>query len=285
MTWSVCIFAHNEERRLPRCLAALDGAAAGGDYVVHVLENGSTDMTACAARAFAAADPRIRVHQLAVANKANAWNDYIHRIAGEADMHIFLDGDVAPSRGAFKSLAFAFEGSPEAYAAAGLPANGRSRKAWTRRLLTEHYLSGNLYALSGAALDLLRTRDIRLPFGALDEDGLLTYILHTDLKGGRDDAHRQRVAIATGAFFEFDSLGFNLRDLALYRRRLKRYSKRYFQNQILYALLKEKGISALPERIAEIYSPENVARLAPRIEFPNYFVDLETLRGLKAMMR
>lgn len=268
---------------MPRCLAALDGAAAGGDYVVHVLENGSRDETARVARAIAAADPRIRVHELALADKSNAWNEYAHRIAGEADMHVFIDGDIQPSRAAFKSLAFAFEGSPRAYAAAALPTAGRSRKAWAARLFREHYLSGNLYAISGKALSIFRERNIRLPVGSVGEDGLLSYVFVTDFKGGTDDTHRDRIAVAAGAFFEFDPLGANLRDLAIYRRRLKRYSKRYFQNEILYALLKEKGLAALPDRISEIYTAENVARLAPRFELPNYFVDRETLRGLRSL--
>ncbi|NWG70424.1 MAG: glycosyltransferase family 2 protein, partial [Parvularculaceae bacterium] len=126
MRWSVCIFAHNEERLLPRCLAALPDAAAGGDYVAHVMENGSTDATARVARAMAAADPRIVVHELLVADKAGAWNDYVHRTApADAGMHVFLDGDVRPCAGAFPALAAALRGAGgEAYAAAALPATG-----------------------------------------------------------------------------------------------------------------------------------------------------------------
>lgn len=282
MVWSVCVFAHNEERLLPRCLAALDGAAAGGEYVVHVMENGSRDDTARVARALAAADPRIRVHQAALADKANAWNDYVHRLADDADMHVFIDGDVQPGKGAFKSLAYAFEGSPQAHAAAALPTTGRSRRAWTKRLFAERWLSGNLYAMRSEALDLFRTKSIRLPVGAVGEDGLLSYLLVTDLKGGHDDSRRERIAIASGAFFEFDSLGPSLRDLKIYRRRLRRYSQRFFQNEVLYARLKTYGVEAMPERIDEIYTTETVAPLSPRRELPNFFVDLLTLRALKA---
>ncbi|MGE0408204.1 MAG: glycosyltransferase [Amphiplicatus sp.] len=285
MTWSICIFAHNEERCLPRCIEAIDAAAAGGDYVVHIMENGSKDQTALLARALAAADDRIKLHRLPIADKANAWNDYVHRLAGPADMHVFLDGDVVPWRGAFKALSLAFEASKLAYAAAALPNCGRSRRRWTAKLFHERCIAGNLYALSGKALDLFRLRDIRLPVGMIGEDGLLSYILLTDLKGGPDDWHKERIAVATGAFFEFDSLGFNPRDLALYRRRLSRYSLRHFQDEILYAVLKEGGLGAMPEFIEDIYTTENVARLAPRREFQTYFVDLQTLSDLKTFVR
>ena len=188
MVWSVCIFAHNEERLLPQCLKALDAAAAGGEYVVHIMENGSSDQTASVARAFAAADPRINAHHLSLGDKSNAWNEYVHRVAGDAEMHVFIDGDVRPSANSFKALNEAFQASPQSYAAAALPATGRSRKSWAARLFLNSYLSGNLYAVRGTAARLIRERNIRLSIGSVGEDGILSYLMLTDLKGGRDDS-------------------------------------------------------------------------------------------------
>lgn len=282
MVSSVCIFAHNEERLLPRCLGALSRAAGGGDYVVHVLENGSTDETARVVRALAAADQRIKVHEIALADKSNAWNEYVHRVSGEADVHVFIDGDVQPAAGAFAALSAAFAASPDLYAAAALPAAGRSRKSWATRLFMNNYLSGNLYALSGRAVDLIRARNIRLPVGAVGEDGLISYLMLTDLAGGPDDSHRERIAVADGAFFEFDSLQLSARDLKLYQRRLRRYSRRYFQTEILYTLLKEGGVAAMPETIEEIYSRAALAGLRPRLDLVNFLIDRDTLKRLRA---
>lgn len=244
MVWSVCIFAHNEERLLPQCLKALDAAAAGGEYVVHIMENGSSDQTASVARAFAAADPRINAHHLSLGDKSNAWNEYVHRVAGDAEMHVFIDGDVRPSANSFKALNEAFQASPQSYAAAALPATGRSRKSWAARLFLNSYLSGNLYAVRGTAARLIRERNIRLPIGSVGEDGILSYLMLTDLKGGRDDSHKERIAVATDAFFEFDSLQINARDLQIYRRRLRRYSRRYFQTQKFSTRCSRKAASA-----------------------------------------
>lgn len=282
MVWSVCIFAHNEERLLPQCLKALDAAAAGGEYVVHIMENGSSDQTASVARTFAAADPRINAHHLSLGDKSNAWNEYVHRVAGDAEMHVFIDGDVRPSANSFKALNEAFQASPQSYAAAALPATGRSRKSWAARLFLNSYLSGNLYAVRGTAARLIRERNIRLPIGSVGEDGILSYLMLTDLKGGRDDSHKERIAVATDAFFEFDSLQINARDLQIYRRRLRRYSRRYFQTQILYAMLKEGGVGAMPEKIESIYTPQSLAGLRPRLDPVNYFVDREMLKRLRA---
>jgi glycosyltransferase involved in cell wall biosynthesis len=283
MTWSICIFAHNEERLLPNCVGALGDAAAGGTYAAHILENGSTDETTRVARALAAANKRVDIHEIAVGDKANAWNDYVHRLApADADMHVFIDGDVRPSAGAFPSLAHALAGNPRAFAAAALPMTGRSRRRWATRLFRERYLSGNLYAIKGSTLRLFRERSLFLPVGAYGEDGLLSYIFVTDFKGGRDDSHRDRIAVAAGAFFEFDSLAPTPRDAETFRRRMLRYSQRYFQNMILYDRLKAGGIEAMPSHVHEIFTLENLARQRPRLTLRNYLMDRATLRRLRA---
>lgn len=281
MAWSVCIFAHNEERLLPHCLGAFSQAAEGGDYVAHIIENGSSDATAPVARTLAAADPRIKAHELALADKSNAWNHYVHNIAGDADMHVFLDGDVRPAAGAFSALARAFKDRPECYAAAALPASGRSRRRWATRLYTRNYLSGNLYALRGETIDLIRSRNIRLPVGAVGEDGIITYLMLTDLAGGRDDSHSERIAVADGAFFEFDSLQLNPRDLRIYHRRMRRYSRRYIQAEILYDMLKAGGVVAMPENIDEIYTTESLSGIKSRLNPLHFLTDREMLARLR----
>jgi len=280
MTVSVCIFAHNEERLLPECVDALDSAAAGAPYAVHILVNGCTDHTGDVATSLAAADARLTVHTLPVADKANAWNDYVQRLAPKADAHVFIDGDVKPSKNAISELAATLAAHPRAYAAAALPATGRSRRQWTTNLYLDRHLSGNLYALSHEALHAFRTRDLHLPYGAKGEDGLIAYLLLTDLEGGEDDSHDERVVVSDRATFEFHSLLLNVHDLKTYHRRLKRYSERHFQKQALYPLLKRAGVQAMPESIYEIYTPEALARLKPRTHPLYYLYDRATLSRL-----
>ncbi|MEQ8935785.1 MAG: glycosyltransferase [Amphiplicatus sp.] len=285
MTLSICIFAHNEEATLPRAIAALDEAAAGAPYVVHILENGSTDGTALVARALAAADPSITAHESAVADKTAAWNDYVHRLAPEAETHVFLDADSRPAPGAFKALALAFEASPKAFAAAGLLAAGSSRLKWARHLYTEHYLSGDLYALRGAAVARLRERNLRLPMGAVGEDGILSYLLLTDLVGGEYDGWRERIAIASGAFFEFDPLPISPSGVMTWSKRRERASRRRYQHELLFARLKRDGVKAMPGDIREVYTAEDVARLRPRIAPDHFVFDALALSEIKSALR
>lgn len=285
MSISVCIFACNEERTLPHCVGALDAAGLSKSDKVHILVNGCTDDTAFVARTLEQADNRITVHELPVGDKANAWNEYAHRLADPAStVHVFLDGDVWPSAAAFGELEAALKRSPEAYAAAALPASGRSRRGWAYRLLENHYLSGNLYALSARGLQAFREKGVRLPFGAKGEDGLITYLLLTDFKGGEDDRCRHRITVADNATFEFESLGANLGDWEIYRKRLFRYSARHFQKQVLYRLLKARGVSAMPDTVEEIYTTDVLKTLRPRLDPVNFWFDLITLRRLRARM-
>lgn len=265
---------------LASCFSAAVNAVSGLEYEIHILENGSTDGTANVAETLASANPHTTVHYITMADKAGAWNDYVFRLAPNAYTHVFCDGDIVASAGSVSALHYALQKNRKAHGAAALPATGRSQREWAKLLLTNNYLSGNLYALSGRALEIFRDKKIYLPVGAKGEDGLISYILLTDFAGGTNDIHRENIVVVDDATFEFESLALNARDLWLFDRRLKRYSERHIQKQILYRILKHDGIEAMPKMISEIYTPENLAQQRPRKHPLYYFYDQNTLARL-----
>ena len=278
---SICIFARNEAVHLPRAVFAINAAADDLNCSVHIMVNGCTDATLDVAKVLAAADPRITVHELPVGDKSHAWNEYVHRIAGKAPCHVFLDGDIRPGKGAIEALAKLLAAKPQTYGAAALPASGRSQSAWAARLKDNHYLSGNLYALSRDAIAEFRHRSIHLPFGAKGEDGLISYLLLTDFEGGPNATATHRIEVANTAVFEFDSLSLNIRDLMIYRRRLQRYSERHFQKALLYPRLKKYGVAAMPDNVYEIYTANALKTLRPRNHPLNFWFDFATLHRLR----
>ncbi|MBL4620262.1 MAG: glycosyltransferase family 2 protein [Marinicaulis sp.] len=282
MTLSICIFAYNEQHLLPYSIGALDAAAAGAPYHAHILINGCTDDTLLVAKSLASADPRITLHELPISDKANAWNEYVFRIAPDAHAHIFLDGDIIPSVNSIAALDQSLQDNPCAYGAAALPVTGRSQRKWAERLYVNQYLSGNLYALSADALSTFRQHNLRLPFGAKGEDGLITYIFLTNFLGGEDDSHHDRIVVSDGATFEFESLRLNWRDVKIYHRRLQRYSERHFQKSILYSLLKKHGLKAMPDNIGELYTLERITQLRPRPHPLDFIYDWSMLRKLRS---
>lgn len=98
---SVIVPAHQEERTIGRCLAALAGLAESGEAVVVVVVNGSTDRTAEIARAHTG----VTVLVVDEAGKAAALN------AGDETTDVFpriyLDADVVVSAAGLRALAAA----------------------------------------------------------------------------------------------------------------------------------------------------------------------------------
>src|SRR5262245_31174185 len=90
----VAVFAHNEERRIARCLESLTRATREPDAIhVKVLINGSTDKTEQIVRDWATNHANVEPVVIAVGDKANAWNTYAYSGLDFDRNHYFLDGD------------------------------------------------------------------------------------------------------------------------------------------------------------------------------------------------
>ncbi len=281
MALSICIFAHNDEKFLVECVGALDHAIDDLAYHAHIIIRGSHDHTASVAKSLAAADSRLSVHEMAVPDKANAWNDYVFRVAPDAHTHIFLNADTRPSDNAISILDATLREHPRAFAAAALPATGRSRRQWTTNIFMKRQLSGNLYALSNAAIQQFREKSIHLPNGIIGEDGLIAYLLLTDLNCGRDDSHDHRIVTSGAATFEFQPLRLRPRDLEAYHKRMIKNAERYFQQELLFRRLKQGSRQDIPQNIDEVYAPDALARLRPRRTLINYWYDIAILKQLR----
>lgn len=246
-TWSVCIFAHNEERRIARCLKSITTALGQQPVPIHVLVNGCTDRTLAVVRGYP--DERVRPVVIEVGDKANAWNVYVHEIAPEADVHFFVDGDCWAGGGALDNLACAllFD-HPKAHAAAAFPGCGRSRKGWQETMLREHYMAGNLYALRGSTVARMQAENVRLPFGLVGDDSLVTWLCHHDMNR-LASPDKELIAPCPAAEFHFDSLRWwSPADIRTYLRRRRRYARRREQLARLLPSLRRYGLIAMPER-------------------------------------
>jgi hypothetical protein len=188
-----------------------------------------------------------------VGDKANAWNVFVHDVAPAAEVCFFVDGDVRVEPGAFDALFDALERSPEANAAAAIPAGGRSRKLHEELVCRHRLLLGNLYALRGSFAQRAKQKNVRLPTGYIGEDGLVTSLVKWDLDP-TGPFIEERVAPCPAARFAFDSFSvWSPRDWRTYWRRRVRYSMRHFQHEFLAPLLKRNGMGAMPGSVAELY--------------------------------
>ena len=197
--------------------------------------------------------PNVALISIELGDKANAWNLYVHEIAGDAEAYFFVDGDVRVRPGSLLRLRDALAVNPDANAAAALPASGRNLDSFRRDLIREHGLAGNLYALSAPFVAKIRHAGIRLPVGLVGEDSLVGALAKWNLDS---EMHwnNARIVCAEAAEFAFESLSpFNPRDWHTYWRRLIRYKIRAYQNQLIRELLRRDGLAAMPRSVGDLY--------------------------------
>jgi glycosyltransferase involved in cell wall biosynthesis len=259
-SWSLAVFAHNESGRIGAALQSIVQAAAGIDVEVWVLANGCTDATSDEVRACATVLPDLWLAEIDVADKANAWNVYVHELitperAREIEIYFFMDADVTLERDALALLASSLEEVPTAKAAGGMPATGRNRASWRARMVRNGTLAGNLYALRAGFVDTVRERRVRVPMGLVFEDSLVSWLVATQFGRTRTVGSNPHSIFCAKAEFSFPSLSL-LRpaDYRLYLRRKWRYTRGGLELQMLLNVLRAQGLAAMPAHVHDLYA-------------------------------
>ena len=280
LSYSVAVFAYNEEQAITQCLDSIQQSCEGTDTIIHVLANGCTDGTERAVSRYAQTHRNIRLVVIELGDKANAWNHYVHVIAPRADVHFFVDGDVMISPGALRNMTECLHRHPEASAAAGLPISGRSRDSLREKLISNREMAGNFYALRGSTVDDFRRRDLRLPVGIFGEDGLVGMLVKCDLDPLEKSKPDRIVPCEEGGFY-FDSLSIlNLSHWRIYRNRKMRYAVRRQQANMLYPMLFAGGLDAMPRHVADMYGKRSDV-LKLRWNGTNTYFDFVAIRRIK----
>lgn len=259
-TFSVAVFAHNEGHGLADTIESIRSAARGVPTEITILANGCTDRTVAVARGLAAASSTIHVAEIDLADKANAWNYYVHEISaknslGEARLHVFVDGDIEVGAAAFQAFSAVLAQHPAVNAIGAMPSSGRDREAWSRRMVANGTLAGGLYALSGNFLHRIRQRGVRIPRGLIGDDWAVSLFAQTDLKPIHlCPSPASHVLFAPAAGFSFRSLSlWRFKDYRVYLRRLWRYALRGVQYEMLFGLLWHGLPEQLPADVETLY--------------------------------
>ena len=258
-SWSLAVFAHNESGRIRMALESIVQAAGDNDVEVWVLANGCTDSTTEEVRACATTLQNLWLAEIDAADKANAWNIYVHDLitperAGEIETYFFMDGDVRLERDALGLLASALRSVPTAQAAGGMPATGRDRASWRARMVRNGILAGNLYGLRSSFVDRVRRARVRVPVGLVFEDSLVSWLVATEFgQTTWRDANPQCIFCAN-AEFSFRSMSpMRPGDYKVYLRRKWRYTTGGLQLEMLTNVLRAKGLAAMPSDVHDLY--------------------------------
>lgn len=242
--YAVVMFAHNEAANLSQSVGAV--YACSDEHLTRfvLLANGCTDATVRVAHELRSqlGFDAMQVVDIARADKCNAWNHYVHELADpDLGCHFFVDADVRFSADAFPLLTEALASAgPEVNVIGGMPLSGRNVAYYQSMLRDRACFFGNLYGMHPRFLQLIRSKDFRLPIGLNWIDSFLTKAANTDLGFGRDNLPG-RVTYLEQVGFDFDSLApWRLSDIRLYKNRIARYELGKLQEVFLDQLPMDK---------------------------------------------
>lgn len=279
---AIAVFAHNESRRIIDCLEALRLSPLLPNTTCYVLANGCTDDTVTRATEYALTAPWVKVIDLKIGDKANNWNYFVYEIAPEAEIYFFTDGDCQIESSALQHLEECLLSDPHINAVSGVPSSRNLSLGIFRSTITSKGgFAGNLYALSQGFITRLRKKHVRLPHGLIGDDSLIGALALWDLDPSTQWNHAL-TRIVVSATFRYESIiQASLHDPMFYIRRLKRYSLRHFQNQLIKSRIKQLGLSVLPYHINTLYLEAEDQELIPRRSLKHYYFDYGTIRLIR----
>ena len=219
---SIGILAHNEELNIEAMLDSLfaqDVFQKVSTEIV-IVANGCTDKTAILARQSLAEHQAIwskrglaRTEELIIAGKANAWNQYVHRLSSPlASVLVLMDADITLLNSTtISSMVTSLERNPEAVVCVDRPMKdieiSANRTLFQRVLVAATPkidpnnvpLCGQLYCAYSEKL-----REITLPVELPIEDGFLRALLVTD--GFTKPENANRIILDSTAAHRFVSV-------------------------------------------------------------------------------
>lgn len=262
---SVAIFSSREDvRTLTRSIAACIDAIHGPSAVIDVIVNGNGGLANALCGPLALAAPegsppparRLRVWDVALGDKAHAWNEYIRHLWPNSHLAFFVDGMVRPLPISFESIARGIALHPEAWVASAVPTQGMSARAQRKTMLTEGGgLHGSLYAIRGEVLHRLVAEGFKLPRGIYRNDSLLNAAICFSMDPARHAWNAGRVHVEPQASWRQDTLKWwRPRDLQSHFKRKRRQKQGMLENAAVkqWLAVEKRAPAALPDTAAEM---------------------------------
>jgi len=173
----------------------------------------------------------VRIWFLSAADKARAWNSYVHKIWSGSDVAFFVDGYTRVSRDSFAQLVDGLISTPEALGATGVPTMGRSARKLRGKMIRAGGIHGNLYALRGEVVKQLRDRKFLFPLGLYRTDALIGAVVCFGLDPATNEWDTRRIFVQPQATWEFEALRWwRVKDLWSYWKRALRQAQGVLEN-------------------------------------------------------
>jgi hypothetical protein len=183
VTWSVAVLASREQPT--ELLATIDTIleSAEKQTVIDIMVNGNPDLATKISKLIAQQvdinehSSVIRVWSLLLGDKANTWNQYLHRVWSGSGIAFFVDGYCRLSPNALRLLEEGMLSAPNSLAGTSVPTTGRSATRWREAVLNEGGLVGGFFAFKESVMKELRAKNFNLPLGLYGYDATLGAVI------------------------------------------------------------------------------------------------------------
>lgn len=210
--------------------------AAAGSAAIDVLVNGNNQLALALANHLDSSELAheafpIRVWDIAVGDKANAWNQYIHQIWAGESIAFFIDGYVRLNPNSIRLLGEAIDNQAEVLGGTGVPNGGLVTNALHTSPTPENGFHGNFCCIKGTALEQIRRRKIFLPFGLYRVDSLMGALLTLGLDPVSNVWVGSRIHVHPEASWQTDTRRWwRMSDLRAQVKRIFRQSRGVLEN-------------------------------------------------------
>jgi hypothetical protein len=230
LAWAVAIFAARESvATLEEVVRSVVVACSGHAARIDVLVNGNRMLAQELALQFkpeqiSSGDaPSISIWFIELGDKAHTWNTYVHRMYQGSELTFFIDGYAKPEANALSNLALSLRDNEHALAATGVPSCGRSAARQSREMQRSGGIHGNLFVLTGTAMDQIRRRGFRLPMGLYRTDPLMGAALNFGFDPAKNNWDPSRIQVQPASTWQFKPLQWwRLGDLKTHLKRMGR---------------------------------------------------------------
>lgn len=180
--WCVAVIASREQpsELLATIQTVLD--SANENTMVDILVNGNPALVPAIVELITQLvrtneSPVLRVWEITLGDKANTWNQYLHKIWPGNGTGFFVDGYCRLSPNALRLLDDGMAAAPNVLAGTSVPTVGRSATQWRNAVLKNGELVGGFFAFKKSVMQELREKGFNLPLGLYGYDGALGAVI------------------------------------------------------------------------------------------------------------
>lgn len=260
--WSVALFSSRESAEV--LIKAIKAALRAGhetSMIVDVVVNGNRLLAEQINTQHQAildeehSNAVLRIWCIDLADKANAWNEYIYRIRPNSETAFFVDGYVEVLPDAFSALERGIYRSEHYLAASGVPSMGRSAARLSEQMVRNGGIHGNLFAMKRSTLAALRASGFKLPLAIYRTDPTLGAALAFDLDPSNNEFDNSHILVEPQASWSYTPLSiFKASHLLSHMKRAARQAQGDLENRAVrnhFAVLKS-DLASLPATAQEL---------------------------------